>query len=102
MSPTRRQIVLGTLMGAGCLARPSFAQTVLKSSDAEAQMRGYVADASQADKARFPQYRKGQHCGNCAMFLGQPGQASAECPLFAGKQVKASGWCSAWAKSDGQ
>ena len=66
--------------------------------DAQAAGLGYKADATKADKAKYPKYAAGQQCGNCALYQGKPGEAAGPCPLFAGKQVSAKAWCSAWAK----
>jgi hypothetical protein len=59
---------------------------------------GYVAEASQADVAKYPKFAASQACSNCALFGGKSGDAAGPCPLFAGKQVSAKGWCSAYAK----
>jgi len=67
-------------------------------SDAMASALGYKADASKADKAKYPKYAAGQQCANCALYQGKPGAATGPCPVFAGKQVAAKGWCSTWAK----
>jgi len=59
---------------------------------------GYVANASNVDKAKYPQFVAGSNCANCALYQGVAGSTQGGCPLFAGKQVMAKGWCSAWAK----
>jgi High potential iron-sulfur protein len=66
--------------------------------DAAALALGYVAEAAQADTAKFKMYTAGAACSNCALFGGKAGDAAGACPLFAGKQVSAKGWCSAYAK----
>ncbi len=78
-------------------ARQAYAADV-DPKDPQAVALGYVADATKADKAKFPKYAAGQDCANCALYQGKPGDASGPCPLFAGKTVAAKGWCSAWAK----
>jgi len=70
----------------------------LDPKDAQATALGYVTDASNADKAKFPKYAAGQTCANCQLYQGKPGDATGPCPLFAGKTVAAKGWCSAYAK----
>ena len=70
----------------------------LDEKDPQAIALGYVADATKADKAKFPRYAAGQACVNCQLYQGKPGDAAGPCPLFAGKQVAAKGWCSAYAK----
>ncbi len=71
---------------------------MLEEKEAVAQSLGYVADATRADKAKFPMFVAGSQCSNCAVFQGKAGDASGGCPIFQGKQVLASGWCSAWVK----
>ena len=82
------------LAGSRAWAQPA----MLAESDAQASALGYKADASKADKAKFPKYADGQTCGNCVLYQGKPGEPAGACALFAGKQVAAKGWCSAWAK----
>jgi hypothetical protein len=60
--------------------------------------QGYKADATKADKAKFPKYAAGQACSGCALYQGKAADAAGPCPLFAGKTVSAKGWCNAWAK----
>ncbi len=66
--------------------------------DPQAVALGYVNEAGNADKAKFPKFAPGQACSGCQLYQGQPGAASGGCTLFAGKQVAAKGWCSAYAK----
>ena len=66
--------------------------------DATAVGLGYVANASNVDKAKYPQFVAGSNCANCSLYQGAAGSAQGGCPLFAGKQVAANGWCSAWVK----
>ena len=81
------------------LAGNSMAQgAMLAETDAQAKALGYVADATKADKVKFPKFAAGQNCANCALYQGKAGAAAGGCPLFAGKQVAAKGWCSAYAK----
>ena len=70
----------------------------LDPKDPQAAALGYVADATQADKAKYPTYAAGQDCAKCALYQGKPGDAFGPCAIFAGKQVAGPGWCSAFAK----
>lgn len=70
----------------------------LAETDAQAVALGYVLDTKKVDKAKFSKYADGQHCSNCALFQGKPGDAAGPCPLYAGKSVAATAWCSAWNK----
>ncbi len=83
---------------ATAMAGKAFAQApMLDEKDPTAVALGYVADAAKADKAKFPKFVAGQHCGNCQLFQGKAADAAGACPLFAGKQVATKGWCSAFA-----
>ena len=97
MTSRRRFISIVPLLGAAALARAQ-ATPLVDPKDPQAQALGYVADATKADKAKFPKYAPGQNCGGCALYQGKAGAASGPCPLYAGKAVDAKGWCSAWVK----
>lgn len=96
----RREFIVQFSLGSGMLAAgSSFAQgAMVAETDAQAAALGYKADASKADKAKFPKYAADQKCSNCALYQGKAADAAGPCPLFAAKQVTAKGWCSAWAK----
>lgn len=99
MTSRREFIVQLGLGGAALASGHSLAQgAMVAESDAQAAALGYKADATKADKVKFPKYAAGQLCGNCSLYQGKPGDAAGGCPLFAGKQVSANGWCSAWSK----
>lgn len=102
MNSNRRVFVIQTVVGAGALAAAQLSRAqaapMLAETDPQAVALGYKADATKADKVKFPKYVAGEHCANCALFQGKATDAAGGCPLFAGKHVAAKGWCSAWAK----
>jgi len=98
MTSRRRFISLVPLVGAATLARAQAPATLVDPKDPTAVALGYVADATKADKAKFPKYAPGQACSGCALYQGKAGDAVGPCPLYAGKAVAAKGWCSAWVK----
>lgn len=101
MNSRRHFIRLATLSGAVLLAgTEAFGADapVLDEKEPQAMALGYVADASRANKAKFPSYAAGQACANCSFYQGKPADVLAPCPLYAGKRVAAKGWCSAYAK----
>lgn len=102
MNSNRRIFVIQTVVGAGALAAAHLARAqtppMLLETDPQAMALGYKADATKADKAKFPKYAAGQDCANCALYQGKATDAAGGCPLFAGKHVAGKGWCSAWAK----
>ncbi len=100
---TTRRTFIQILPMAGALAltaRGALAAdaAALDPKDPQAAALGYVADATKADKAKFPKYAAGQNCASCQLFQGKAGDAAGPCPIFAGKKVSAKGWCSAYAK----
>ena len=98
MTSRRRFISLVPLLGAATLARAQAAAPLVDPKDPTAVALGYVADATKADKVKFPKYAAGQACSGCALYQGKAGDAAGPCPLYAGKAVAAKGWCSAWVK----
>ena len=100
----RREFIINCSFGACASAlavttTSSFAQAAMVAeTDANAVGLGYKANATKADKAKYPKYAAGQVCTNCALFQGKSTDKAGGCPLFAGKQVAGPGWCSAWAK----
>ncbi len=96
MIPNRR-IFLFAAAGAA-LAPSARAQTKLAVNDPQAVSLGYVLDATKADAKKFPKYAAGEHCGDCALFQGKPGDAWGPCPIYGGKLVANQGWCDAWTK----
>ncbi|MEO7105896.1 MAG: high-potential iron-sulfur protein [Rhodoferax sp.] len=100
MTSNRRTFVINSVVGASALtaALSAQAQAVLAESDPQAVALGYKADATKADKTKYPKYAAGQACHSCALFQGKATDAKGGCPLFAGKQVSSKGWCSAWSK----
>jgi hypothetical protein len=96
----RREFIVQFSLGSSMLAAGStFAQgAMVAETDPQAAALGYKADASKADKTKFPKYAAGQQCGNCALYQGKAADASGPCSIFAGKQVTAKGWCSAYTK----
>lgn len=96
----RREFIVQISLASGALAASqAWAQAAMVGeTEPQAAALGYKADATKADKAKFPKYAAGQQCSTCALYQGKAGDAAGGCPLFAGKQVAAKGWCSGWAK----
>lgn len=102
MSMSRRKFILGSVAAGSAMAMMRTATAadapMLSEADPQAKSLGYVANATKADKAKFPKYAAGQACSNCSLYQGKAGSASGPCPIFAGKQVASAGWCSAYVK----
>ncbi len=99
MQSRRHFIRCLSLTGAALLVgtRAEAQAPMVAENDPTAVALGYVPDATKANKAKYPQYKPGDVCGNCKLFQGKPTDASGPCPLFAGKNVSTKGWCSAHA-----
>ena len=99
MTNRREFIVQLSLGGTALMAGNAMAAVpMVVETDAQAVALGYKADATKADKVKFPKFAAGQSCTTCSLYQGKAGDAAGACPLFAGKQVSAKGWCSAYAK----
>ncbi len=71
---------------------------MVNTKDALAVSLGYVDDAANVDRTKYPNHVPASQCSNCALYLGKASEASGGCPLFQGQLVTAAGWCSSWAK----
>ena len=102
MQSSRRQFIFATAAAAASASLLTLATTAraaeLAETDPMAVSLGYKADASKVDKAKYPAYVAGSHCGTCQLFQGKPGAPEGPCPIFSGKDVKVTGWCSAYSK----
>jgi len=67
----------------------------LDPKDPMAAQLGYVEDARNVATKKFPSYKPGQTCANCAL-VHQPYGFFRPCKLFSNKLVSAKGWCSGW------
>jgi hypothetical protein len=96
----RREFIVQFSLGSSALAAGNaFAQAApLAATDPTAIALGYVADASKADKKKYPKYAADQNCSNCQLYTGKPADASGPCAVFGGKLVPAKAWCSSWVK----
>jgi hypothetical protein len=68
----------------------------LSPADPLAKALGYVEQATQEDRARFPTYKPGEACDKCRFYQGTAGQAWGPCMIFMGKSVNAHGWCASF------
>jgi hypothetical protein len=71
--------------------------TKLDVNDPKARARGYVENAAQVDKKKYPGFIAGSNCENCLLLQGAPGNNYRPCSLFDGQLVAVGGWCSGWA-----
>ncbi len=75
---------------------------VLSPAEPAAKALGYIEDAKKVDAKANPNYKPGQHCGNCLQWADKDRKvALAKCNLFPGKLVKNEAWCKVWVKAPG-
>jgi hypothetical protein len=81
------------------IGSPAAGLPPLDTKDSAASALGFVTDASNAGSN--PMYKKGQHCGSCAHYLGQTSDATGGCNIYPGRSVPANGWCAGWSTRPG-
>jgi hypothetical protein len=69
---------------------------LLDPTDSVAQSLGFVPDASKVAASANPTFQRGQHCGVCVQYQGNPSDAAAGCSIYAGHSVPSRGWCRAF------
>lgn len=94
----RRQFLIVAATGAAAVPLCARAQAMVDPKDPQAVALGYVADAKNVDRKKFPKFAPGQLCSNCALYQGKATDPAAACAIFPGKKVAGPGWCSAWVK----
>ena len=96
-----RSIIAGSplLIGAKALAQDAQAEAPasVPENDPVAIALGYIKDATKVDAAKYPQYKAGQICENCALYTGPAGKEDGPCTIFQNRLVAAKGWCATYA-----
>ena len=114
---TRRQLLGATVLGLPAIpvvVETAFAQAkpaapaagaalpILSPTEPAAKALGYIEDAKKVDAKANPNFKAGQHCGNCLQWADKNRKApTAKCNLVPGKLVKNPGWCKVWSKAPG-
>lgn len=102
-SMSRREALKNIAAAAGALA---VARSVVAApetahvspSDPMAAGVSYTENAASVSSAKFPQYKPGSKCSNCAQIAGKDGDTWRPCNVFGGKLVNANGWCAVYSK----
>lgn len=81
----------------GPAAPAAEAPAIVPENDPVATALGYKEDASTVDATKYPQYKTGQICENCALYTGPAGQERGPCTIFQNRLVTAKGWCATYA-----
>jgi hypothetical protein len=92
------RVIPAVTLGLSLGSRARADDGTLAETDSDAVARGYRADATKVDRAKFPKYASGQTCANCSLYVGDAGSPDGGCSLFYGRSVAARGWCDAWEK----
>jgi len=64
------------------------ALTPLSPDEPTAKARGYILKSEKVD----------QHCDNCTLYRGKPGDLEGGCLIFPAKSVASGAWCKSWVK----
>ncbi len=65
-------------------------------NDPVSKALGYVSDAATVDTSKYPRFKAGQNCGNCAQYKAQGTDGWGSCAIFPGKLVETKAWCSGY------
>ncbi|TAN27342.1 MAG: High potential iron-sulfur protein [Castellaniella sp.] len=98
MKTTRRSFLISSagVVSAVALSRQALAAEHVDENSALAKQLGYKHDASMVDAKAQPKFKPGEHCANCQLYQGKPGDPWGPCPIFSGQDVAEKGWCSAY------
>jgi hypothetical protein len=101
----RRTLLKGALIGVAAvpvtaiLGRAEAAAGAVSPDEPQAKSLGYTADATKVDAKTNPNYKPGQHCGNCLQApTAKAGDTMVPCNIFAGRMVNYNGWCKVYVK----
>lgn len=105
---TRRHVIGASVLGLSAIgvavetAQAQAKLPLLKVDEPAAKALGYIEDAKKVDAKANPNFKPGQHCGNCLQWAEKDRKAAeGKCNLFPGKLVKNPGWCKVYVKAPG-
>jgi len=87
-----RLIGSGTLL-AGAQARAAEESDKVAETDPYPKSMGFRLDTANVDQAKFPRHTVEQHCSECQLFSGKPGEPIGPCSFYGGRLVPVKGWC---------
>ena len=67
----------------------------VSATDAVAGAIGYVSDTSKVDKKKYPQFKPGQNCAGCQLYVVS-NEGWGKCTMISNGLVKANGWCGSY------
>jgi hypothetical protein len=96
-NPTRRIFMLHAIAGTTVLAVQGQAQAqasteAVKETDPYPKSMGFRLNTANVDQVKFPRHEVSQHCSECQLFSGKPGEPTGTCSFFK-RVVPVDGWC---------
>jgi hypothetical protein len=97
-TPARRVFILHTLVGASVMAAQAPAQAAdsesgpVKETDPYPKSMGFRLNTANVDQVKYPRHTIEQHCSECQLFNGEPGDQTGTCSFFS-RVVPVTGWC---------
>ena len=98
MKPQHRRTFMLHLIGGSAVLAASEAPAAEESdkvaeSDPYPKSMGFRLDTANVDQAKFPRHTVEQHCSECQLFSGKPGEPIGPCSFYGGRLVPVTGWC---------
>ncbi len=72
-------------------------QTPVSESDPVASAIGFKHNPKDVDKKKYPQFKTGQSCDSCALYVST-NKEWGKCQMLTNGVVAAKGWCGSWSK----
>jgi hypothetical protein len=85
--------IAGTAVLAATPARAADETEMVTEADPYARSMGFRIDTAKVDKVKFPRHDVSQHCSECQLYSGKPGDATGPCSFYGGRLVPNNGWC---------
>ena len=73
-------------------SEPFKATEAVKETDPYPRSMGFRLNTANVDQVKFPRHTVAQHCSECQLFSGQPGEPTGTCSFFK-RLVPPDGWC---------
>jgi len=98
MNSHHRRTFILRLIGSGTLLNAAQARAAEESdkvaeTDPYPKSMGFRLDTANVDQAKFPRHTVEQHCSECQLFSGKPGEPIGPCSFYGGRLVPVKGWC---------
>jgi len=95
--PTRRVFILHAMVAPAALAANGTAHAQastepVKETDPYPKSMGFRLNTANVDQVKFPRHDVSQHCSECQLFSGKPGEPTGTCSFFK-RVVPIDGWC---------